>query len=198
MSMGPAEISGLLLGYEKYYLGMYDDPKRLHILMQMVTDFVIDWIRLQNATMDDAEVLVVADHVCNQVAPDQLEEFILPYIQAIFSAFPEPIKIYHNEGYHPDKHIEAVLGFGTDVWHFGSDVHELSDLYSKVGDDIVLFGGLNPHGAMRLGTPDEVREETRAVVEAARGRRLLLSTGTGTTPEASLANQRAMVEEALV
>ena len=63
---------------------------------------------------------------------------------------------------------------------------------------VVLFGGLNPHGAMRVGTPDEVREETRAVVEAAKGRRLILSTGTGTTPEATLANQRAMVEEAQI
>jgi uroporphyrinogen-III decarboxylase len=50
---------------------------------------------------------------------------------------------------------------------------------------------------MRHGTPALVRAETRAVVEASRGRRLLLSTGTGTTPETTLENQRAMVEEAL-
>jgi len=37
----------------------------------------------------------------------------------------------------------------------------------------------------------------RVVVEAARGHKLLLSTGTGTTPETTLKNQRAMVQAAL-
>ena len=197
MSMGPAEISGLLLGYEKYYLAMHDDPKRLHTLMEIVSDFVIEWMRLQDVTMGGAEVLVIADHVCHQVKPAHLNEFIFPYINAIFAAFPKAIKIYHNEGYHSDRHIETILNFGADIWHFGSDAHHLSDLYPRVGDKIVLFGGIDPHGVMRNGTPEEVRAETRAAKNAAAGRRLVLSTGTGTTPDATLANQRAMVEEAL-
>jgi uroporphyrinogen-III decarboxylase len=87
-----------------------------------------------------------------------------------------------------------VLEFGADVWHFGSDVHPLPDLLSKVGDRIVLFGGLDPHGALRKGTPDDVRAATREVLHQAAGRRLLLSSGTGTTPDTTLANLRAMVE----
>jgi hypothetical protein len=43
--------------------------------------------------------------------------------KAVFSAFPEPIKIYHNEGFHNDRHIELMLKSGAEVWHFGSDVH---------------------------------------------------------------------------
>jgi uroporphyrinogen-III decarboxylase len=50
---------------------------------------------------------------------------------------------------------------------------------------------------MRHGSPQQVWAEARAVVEAARGHKLLLSTGTGTTPEATLENQRAMVQAAL-
>ena len=197
LCMGPAETSGLLLGYEKYYLGMHDDPVRLHSLMELVTEFLLDWLSCQAANMGGAEVVVVADHVCNQIRPEHLETFISPYISTIFSAFPEAVKIYHNEGFLSERHIEALLRFGADIWHFGSDVHPIADLYSRVGDRIVLFGGVNPHGPMRHGTPEQVREETRAVVAAARGRRLLLSTGTGTTPETTLANQRTMVEEAL-
>ena len=89
-----------------------------------------------------------------------------------------------------------VLDFGADIWHFGSDQHDISELYSKVGDEIVLFGGLDPHGVMRFGKPDEVRNETRRVLHASQNRRLLLSTGTGTTPETTLENQRAMIETA--
>jgi uroporphyrinogen-III decarboxylase len=196
MTMGPAEVSGLLMGYERFYLTMYDDPKRLHTLMSLVTEFLIAWLRKQDEAIGGAEVLCVADHVCNQVPPALLREFILPHERAIFSEFPKAVRIYHNEGRHSDEHIAMVLDFGADVWHFGSDVHTLPELYSKIGDHIVLFGGLNPHGVIRLGTPDGVSAETRRVLAEARDRRLILSTGTGTTPDTPLANQRAMVEAA--
>jgi uroporphyrinogen-III decarboxylase len=49
---------------------------------------------------------------------------------------------------------------------------------------------------MRFGKPNEVRDETLKVLQASKNRRLLLSTGTGTTPETTLENQRAMVETA--
>ena len=196
MSMGPAEIVGLLLGYEAFYLVMYDDPDRLHRLMRLVTDFIIGWIRKQDEVYGGAELVCIADHVCSQVTPEQLRHFILPYLQAIYSEFPQTVRFYHNEGQHSDAHVEMVLESGCDIWHFGSDMHALPDLYSKVGDEIVLFGGLNPHATMRLGTPEQVRSETRDAMAAAQGHRLLLSTGTGTTPDATLENLRAMVETA--
>lgn len=197
MAMGPAEIAGLLLGYEKYYVALYDDPGRIKTLMELLTEFLIGWLKLQEAAFGGAQVMMIADHVCSQVRPEHLQEFILPYMKAIYSAFPHAVRIYHNEGFHGDRHIETILRFGADLWHFGSDVHSLPDVYAKVGSGIVPFGGLNPHGAIRTGRPEEVRNETRAAVEAAKGRRLLLSTGTGTTPDVSLDNVRAMIEAAL-
>jgi len=197
MSMGPAEVSGLLMGYERLYLIMYDDPDRLNALLRIVTDTIIAWLRVQQASFGGADIVCVADHVCSQVTPDQLRDFILPCMQRIYAAFPDPVKFYHNEGCHSDEHIGMVLEFGADVWHFGSDVHPLAELYEKVGDRVILFGGLDPHGVIRHGTPDDVRKATREALKAAAGHRLLLSTGTGTTPETSLENQRAMVETAL-
>ena len=196
-SMGPAEVCGLLLGHENYFLSLYDEPGRLKRLMEMVTDFIIQWLRVQEKFIGEPLLLQLAEHVPHQIHPEQMKEFILPYLKAIYAEFPAPVKIYHNEGFHSDEHIGQVLKFGAEVWHFGSDVHELTDLYGKVGNVLVPFGGVNPHGPIRQGTPDQVREETRGVLQAARGRKLLLSTGTGTTPETSLENVRAMVETAV-
>lgn len=194
MCMGPAEVAGLLMGYERFYLGMYDDPQRLHALLRLVTGFLIEWLRVQAEGYGGAEAVCVADHVFSQVPPAQAREFFLPHLQAIFAAFPDAVRLYHNEGRHSAEHIDMVLSFGADVWHFGSDVHALADLYPQVGDRIVLFGGLNPHGVIRHGTPDEVRAAARGALAQAAGRRILFSTGTGTTPDASLDNLRAMVE----
>ncbi|HUT33190.1 MAG TPA: uroporphyrinogen decarboxylase family protein [Planctomycetota bacterium] len=194
MTMGPAEVAGLLMGYERFYLAMYDDPARLAALMRLVTDFLIGWLRTQDAAAGGAEAVCVADHVVSQVPPALVRELILPHERAIFAEFPHAVRIYHNEGRHSDEHIAMVLEFGADVWHFGSDAHALPDLYARVGDRIVLFGGLDPHGVIRRGTPDGVRAASREVLRQAAGRRLLLSSGTGTTPDTSLENLRAMVE----
>jgi uroporphyrinogen-III decarboxylase len=196
-SMGPAEVTGLLLGYENFFVNIYEDPVRLKRLMEMVTDFIIKWLHLQHKAVGEPVLLQIADHVPSQVGPAHMEEFVLPYLRAIYSEFSGLVKIYHNEGFHSDEHIRGVLKFGADVWHLGSDVHALSDVYDIVGDDIVPFGGINPHGPMRYGEPEAVSAETRQVLAAARGRRLLLSTGTGTSPEVTLKNVRAMIETAL-
>jgi len=196
MTMGPAEVAGLLMGYERFYLTIYDDPRRIHALLRLVTDFLIAWLRKQREAFGGADVVCVADHVPHQVPPDVLREFFLPCERAIFAEFPDAVRIYHNEGRHSDAHVEMVLEFGADVWHFGSDAHGLADLLAKVGDRIVLFGGLDPHGVIRKGTPEQVSAETRAALAAAKGRPLLLSTGTGTTPDTPLENLRAMVAAA--
>ncbi len=196
LSMGPAEISGLLLGYDKLFLGFYDDVRRIQALMEMITEFIIQWIRIQGEVTGGNEIIMVGDHMCSQVNAEFLHDLIAPCMKAIFDAFPREVKIYHNEGRHSDEHIELILRFGADVWHFGSDVHDIGDLYTRVGDDIVLFGGLDPHGCIRTGSPEEVRRQARTVRELAAGRRLLMSTGTGTTPDTSLENMRALVEVA--
>ena len=193
-SMGPAEIAALLIGYDKYYLMLYDDPNRMKRLMEIATETVLGWLAKQAQCYGGVTVLVIGEHVFHQMRPDQTREFLLPYLQAIFGAFPHAIRIYHNEGRHAEEHIATVLELGADIWHFGSDVHPLETLYPRIGDRIILFGGLNPHGVMRHGTPEDVRAETRAVLGTARGRKLILSTGTGTTPETTLENQRAMVQ----
>ncbi|MFW6161367.1 MAG: uroporphyrinogen decarboxylase family protein [Planctomycetota bacterium] len=196
MCMGPAEVAGLLMGYERFYLALYDEPQRLHALLRLVTGFLVEWLGVQREAYGGAEAVCVADHVFSQVPPAQAREFFQPHLQAIFAAFPDAVRFYHNEGRHSPEHVEMVLRFGADVWHFGSDVHALADLYPQVGDRIVLFGGLNPHGVIRHGTPDAVRAAARDALAQAAGHRILFSTGTGTTPDTPLANLQAMVEAA--
>ena len=74
--------------------------------------------------------------------------------------------------------------------------------YLSYGDQRALEVGLTIASDPDLILLDEPTaglsmEETRQALAAARGRRLLLSTGTGTTPEATLENIRAMIDTAV-
>ncbi len=197
ISMGPAEIAGLVLGYDRFYTSIYDEPGRLVGFMEIVTDFIIRWLRVQEKIVGEAELLILADHVPNQVNPRHMEELILPYAKAVYDAFPYALKFYHNEGFHSPAHIRLIQQLGIDIWHFGSDKHSLTDLYPLLEEKIVLFGGLNPHGALRTGSAEEVKRETIACLKAARGRKLLLSSGTGTTPDVIPENMKTMIRTAL-
>ena len=194
ISMGPAEIAGLVLGYDRYFLGLYEDSKRIITLMECLTEFIIRWLHVQEQANDQAELLSLGEHVPSQVSPEQMEYFILPYIKAIFDEFSYAVKLYHNEGFHTDRHIALIQQFGFDIWHFGSDQHDLAQLYALLDENVCLFGGLNPHGVLRKGRPEEVSLEAEACLRAARGRRLILSSGTGTTPDVPPENVEAMVK----
>lgn len=192
--MGPAEVAGLIVGYEKYYMGIYEDPARILKLTEIAAEFLIKWIAVQGEIAGGNDVVIIADHVGSQVRPAHFNEFIFPYLKAVFDESPKAVKVYHNEGFHTNEHIDLVLKLGADVWHYGSDVYEIDELLKKVDRRIIPFGGLNPHGLIRTGRPEEVRSEARKTAEKALGFKMLCSTGTGTTPDAPLANVRAMVE----
>jgi uroporphyrinogen decarboxylase len=194
MSMGPAEIAGLILRYDTLYTTIYDDPRRLSLLMEIITGFIIRWLHVQEQVVGPADLVIIADHVPHQVQPAQVQDFILPCMKAIYDEFPRSIKLYHNEGFHSPDHIRLIQDFGFDIWHLGSDCYTLDYIFSVVDKSIVPFGGLNPHGALRSGSVDEVRAETRRCLQAASGRRLLLSSGTGTTPDVIPANVEAMIK----
>ncbi len=198
VSMGPAEIAGLILGYERFYLGMYDDARRIGTLMEMLTEFLILWLRTQEEVVGRADLLILGDHVLSQVKPELVASLICPSIAAIYEAFPYAVKMYHNEGHHSKKHISLIQRLGFDIWHFGSDQHRVDELLPLLDERITLFGGLNPHGVLRKGTPDDVAVETRECLRAARGRRILLSSGTGTTPDVPPENVQAMVDTTVV
>ena len=87
-SMGPAEVAGLLLGYENFFLSLYHEPDRLKKLMEMVTEFIIEWLHIQKDFLGKAQLLQIADHVPSQVSPEHMEEFIF---QSIFRSYPCPV-----------------------------------------------------------------------------------------------------------
>lgn len=197
IGLGPADLAGSIFGYDQFFLALHDDPERVSVLLEQLSGFIIAWLRLQEAVIGEAELMILVDHVPSQVSPKHLEALILPHIRRIFGAYPNAVRMYHNEGFHSDAHIQLVQEFGFNVWHFGSDKHDLSSLYARLKEDVCLFGGLNPHGVLRTGTPQQVKEETLACLHAARGRRLILSSGTGTTPDVPPENVRSFITTAL-
>jgi hypothetical protein len=90
-----------LLGSETFFLMPYDHPRRLHALMDLVTDFAIEFFQAQMAAAGPtccpgiwptiwfpkcAGIQMSDDNLVN-VSPAVYEEFVLPYNNRIADAF---------------------------------------------------------------------------------------------------------------
>ena len=65
-----------------------------------------------------------------------------------------------------------------------------------VPEDVVLMGNLNPSDPLCLGTPDQVRQQAKGIIEATRGKGLILSSGCAMGANTKPENMEAMVASA--
>ena len=67
---------------------------------------------------------------------------------------------------------------------------------SKVKEDIVLMGNLNPSDPMCIGTPEKVREQAEAVIRSTKGKGIILSSGCALGANTKPENMEALVASA--
>jgi hypothetical protein len=100
---GPLTTALQIIGYDKMSYWMYDHPAAVHQLMQLVTDALIAWVRVQKQaagqeTCDDAYVLGtkipsglggvwISDDDSILLGPDLYREFVVPYNSQVLRAF---------------------------------------------------------------------------------------------------------------
>jgi len=100
---GPLTTALQIVGYDKMIYWMHDHPEKIHDLMQMVTDALIDWVRVQKEVAgqdleDDAYVLGIkipggyggvwmSDDDCVIFGPELYREFVVPYNSRVLKAF---------------------------------------------------------------------------------------------------------------
>jgi uroporphyrinogen decarboxylase len=163
-SMGPVETAALVVGYENFLIGLHDFPKVIHGLLDMVTDFIIAWVRLQEQVNGKLKRIYFFDHTPARVGPDHFEEFIFPYLSRLMREFSYAVKIFHI----CDKKISHVLerlgDLGIDVLYFAADISEVKD---ALGEKVCLMGNLDPIGLILKGGPERISAECGRCIDIA-------------------------------
>ncbi len=89
--------------------------------------------------------------------------------------------------------IDLYPGVGARLLQFGPDV-DPAFAKDKVGDRMCLLGNLDPTGILRDGTPEEVEETCRQVIEkAAKGGGFILGSSGSVARFTPMENLEAMV-----
>ena len=195
LCLGPLELAASLRGYGSIMLDFYDQPEKLHRLLEITTEAAIKWLHAQEKVNGQARFIIMVDHLPGNISVPMAQEFAFPYFKQVFDEFPSAIRLYHNEG--QSKHyLEFIPKFAGQIFHCGNV--DLEKAKNIIGDQVCLMGNLNANEILLTGSPEEVKKVCIEKLRiAAPGGGYLLCTGGAMAPGTPKENLWAMVQASL-
>lgn len=192
---GPLAVATHLFGVTDFLLNLKLQPEKTHRLLEITTRLAIDWLQAQAEALSAPEGILVLDDIIGFLSPKDYLEFGHPYLEKLFSAFPNTLKIFHNDMSNPVsyQYLEAL---GVDIFNF-SHLIDIGRTRELVGSKICLMGNIPPLEVLARGTPQQVLDSAAACRRAHPDRKgWLLSAGGGVSPGTPWENVRALVTAA--
>ncbi len=192
IARGPLNIASFLMGTTELMMGMMLDPDRVHLLLEKITRFTIDWLCLQKETFPSIDGILVLDDIVGFVGDEECREFAVPYLIRIFKAFDARVRFFHNDaqGLVSTPYLEKI---GVNLFNFSFE-HSLVEIRSLAGPGVTLLGNLPPRDVLAAGTIEIVTEETIRMVRSIDDKsRIIWSVGGGMPPDVTTENLQAFL-----
>ncbi len=151
---GPLTTANQMMGYDKLIYLMYDHPKRMHELMDKVTDTLIMWVKKQkevigeplNFCISDQQVYMgqnagvwFSDDDAVLMSVSTYKEFVAPYNARILSAFGGGVVHYcGNATRHVDTFLNMKGLLGLNIYNL-YNIPSVVKLKQQVENKLVLF-----------------------------------------------------------
>lgn len=193
VARGPLNIATFLMGHTEFLVALKTEPEAAHDLLGRITDFLVDWLKLQASTVDTIDGVLILDDLVGFLGPADVAAFAVPYLKRVFGALDASVRFFHNdaEGRVCAPHL---AGIGINLFNF-SYKHSLSEMRALTGGRVTLLGNVPTRDVLASGTPEDVARAVRAALaDAGDGTRLVLSCGGGMPPGVSTENIRAFQE----
>lgn len=181
--IGPFSLAARLLDVSEIMTLCYEDPDMVHLVLEKCTTFLIDYAKAYKAA--GADGIMMAEPVAGLLSPSLEEEFSSPYVKRVVDAVQDDgfLVIYHNCGDNVSKMLKSILSVGAAAYHFGNAVDVESDILAQVPDNVLVMGNVDPAGVLCMGTPDDVKNTTRSLLEScAKYPNFVLSSGCDIPP----------------
>ena len=193
--IGPFSLAARLLDVSEIMMDCYDEPEMVHTVLEKVTSFLIEYAAAYKKT--GADGIVMAEPVAGLLSPSLESEFSAPYVKKIIDAVQDDsfVLIYHNCGDNVPKMLNSILTTGAMAYHFGNAVDMAKDIIPNMPSDVLVMGNVDPAGVLRMGTPDIVKDRTKALLgECSKYENFLLSSGCDIPPMTPWENIDAFFE----
>lgn len=196
-SDGPFGVAGDLMGQTELFTAVYDNPDFVRELLHIVTDKLIEWLDFcaQEENLPTPRDLAWTDDLAVSLSAKSYRDIVLPFEKRLRFHFDGRASLHMCgktdhllDTFVEDLQIHEFQGFGYQV--------DLDRVAEAMGGRVVLIGNVNPM-LIHSGTPEEVRQATRQVIEKlAHFKGLIIQDGSNIPPGSPLTNINAMMEAA--
>jgi uroporphyrinogen decarboxylase len=196
-SDGPFGVAGDLMGQTEIFLAVRERPDFVRELLRIVTDKLLEYLDFcwAEERLPVPKDFAWTDDLAVSLSAETYREIVLPSELRLRLHFDGWASLHMCgrsdhllEIFRDDLAVHELQGFGYEV--------SLERVAAVMGGRVVLIGNVNPM-LIHSGTPSEVREATRRVIEKLAHRRgLIIQDGNNIPPGSPLENINAMMEAA--
>lgn len=165
---------------------LYTDPAFAHQLLEMITQSTINYLQAQ--VRAGVDIIQIFDSWAGILGPGQYSEFALPYIARICDAVTEVPKIVFAKGAFFARQKLNELSCDVVGLDWNMDIRESRALVP----DKVLQGNLDP--CALYGSLDDVRRETKRMLQAFGPSRHIANLGHGLYPDTEVDNVKCFID----
>ena len=187
VSRGPLNIAAFLAGTTEFLIAIRTDRAAACKLLGIVTDFIVDWLRLQIDTFASIDGVFILDDIVGLIGEDDFKEVALPYLTQIFQSFNVTVKFFHNDaaGLVCAPYLVEI---GVSLFNF-SFRHSLAQMKELTANNVTLLGNIPPRDVLAMGTPAQVRQAVKEALKSVSDRsRIIMSCGGGMPGDVSAEN----------
>jgi len=193
---GPYTLAGLIIGAEEAGLMAARHPEKLEEICVFTNECIMQYTELLLSAGADAVCVLEPSGV--MLGPSHFEKFSMVNVKNIVKLChtADSDCVYHvcgNSTHLIEKMVESgVDGLSLDSKDVGVD---LSEIAKNIPENIVLIGNISPSRTIVYGSPKEVREEVKALLESMDSfPNYVLSTGCDLPLETPVDNISAFME----
>ena len=179
-----------LVGGEMLQVHMRRSPEALHAGLERITQVTLRFIEAAKKTGIDGIFYAVQHAQYALVSPTEFDSFARYYDLRILEAVRDLwLNIVHVHG--SEIMFDKIVDYPAQVlnWHDRQTEPSLQQAAHQYPG--VICGGLRQWETMVLGSPEDVRTESRDAILMTEGRRFILGTGCVTPVTSPFGNQRA-------
>ncbi len=172
----PFERAQAMQGIEAFLFNMAADPDFARALMEKIAVYCKQLMgRFLDELGDNVDIVKIGDDLGTQkslmISPQMYRSLLKPIHADFISFIKERTKakvLFHSDG-DVAPLIDDFIEIGVDILNplqtSAGSMSDLPSLKKRFGKNIVFCGGIDTHRILPFGTPEEVREEVRRVIE---------------------------------
>jgi uroporphyrinogen decarboxylase len=194
------ERAWTLRSMEDLLMDMIEEPDFVHALFTRIADYNIAQVR--EALKHDIDAIYFGDDWGQQhgliMGYGKWKEFILPQIRRMYAVTREAGKFQfiHSCG-DVDELFDDLVQSGVNCFNpFQPEVMDVQALLPAYRGRLSFWGGVSTQRTMPYGSPDDVREEARRMIELGRPGGYILSPSHALESDVPMPNILALLEVA--